>query len=127
MNDVPTYRVVATVVSEYLANQSQPDNNQYVFAYHVTIENKGNIPSQLISRHWIITDGNKNVEEVVGEGVVGEKPLIHPGQRYQYSSGAILRTPVGTMHGSFQFVAADGKAFEADIAPFTLAYPRALN
>ena len=121
------YEIVVKVLSEYLSDQSEPEDEHFVFAYHVMIENRGSLPAQLISRHWIITDGDQKVEEVMGEGVVGEKPLIPPGETFQYTSGAVIRTPVGAMHGSYRLVAADGTTFDASIPPFTLALPKFLH
>ena len=115
------------VESEYIPGQSNSDANRYVFAYHVTIENHGTIPAQLLSRHWIITDGNEKVQEVKGEGVIGEQPTIMPGESYQYSSGTVLQTPVGSMHGSYSMIDATGVEFDADIPVFTLASPSALH
>ena len=119
--------IKVNVVSEYLSAESQPEENRYVFAYHVEISNTGDEPAQLISRHWIITDGDEKVQEVKGEGVIGEKPLIKPGDAYQYSSGTILETPVGSMRGSYQMQADDGSYFDAPIPAFTLANPSSLN
>ncbi len=111
------------VETQFIDGQSDPDSKRFVFAYTVTIHNEGSVPAQLLSRHWIITDANGKEREVHGAGVVGEKPSILPGQGYQYSSGAVLATPVGTMHGSYQMVSAEGVAFNAAIEPFSLAIP----
>ena len=119
--------IYVDVRSEFVPDQSSADADRYVFAYHVTIENRGQSPAQLISRHWVITDGNQKVQEVRGQGVIGEQPTIMPGERYEYSSGAVLQTPVGSMHGSYQMVDAQGAAFDATIPVFTLALPRALH
>jgi len=113
--------------SEYLADQSNPEAERYVFAYHVVISNDGEEPAKLVSRHWLITDGNNNVEEVKGDGVVGEQPWIAPGESFEYSSGAILKTPFGFMQGSYQMVTEEGSSFDAQIPPFTLARPNAIN
>jgi len=121
------YRIQVFVKPEYLANQSEPDNNRYVFAYHIRILNVGLLAAQLISRHWMITDGNGDVDEVIGEGVVGEQPLIDPGGEHFYSSFCILETPVGMMRGSYQMIASDGSNFEAEIPSFSLAVPNSLN
>ena len=115
------------VISEYVPGQSNSDANRYVFAYHVSIENRGTIPAQLLSRHWIITDGNQKVQEVKGEGVIGEQPTIMPGETYQYSSGTVLQTLVGSMQGSYSMIDATGAEFNANIPVFTLAFPRALH
>lgn len=127
MSDTFTRGVRIVVHPRFVPEQSLPDADQYLFAYHITIRNEGTIPVQLLSRHWIITDGEGNVEEVRGPGVVGYQPLLAPGEEFQYTSGCPLTTPVGTMHGSFQMVAADGDHFDAMIAPFRLAVPTALN
>jgi len=115
------------VESEYVPDQSSLSENRYVFSYHVTIENCGTLPAQLLSRHWIITDGNQKVQEVKGDGVIGEQPTIMPGESYEYSSGAVLQTPVGSMQGSYQMVDATGLHFDAHIPVFTLATPRSLH
>jgi len=121
------YEITVTAESQYLADQSRPDDERYVFAYHITIRNTGSIPAQLISRHWIIKDADGHVQEVRGLGVVGHQPLLQPGESFEYSSGCILTTPVGTMHGSYQMAADDGTQFEAPIAEFALAMPRVLH
>lgn len=127
MNPSEKYRIQVDAVAEYIAPQSDPDENRYVFAYHITVSNTGSEPAKLLSRHWIITDGAGNRQEVRGEGVVGEQPRLAPGEQFRYTSGSVLETPVGTMHGSYQMVADDGHRFDAPIAPFTLAVPRVLN
>lgn len=116
-----------TVVTEYLPHQSKPGNQQYAFAYHISIANLGDEAAQLISRHWIITDGNESRQEVEGAGVVGEQPMISPGETYQYSSGVILETQVGTMSGTYHMVGASGTAFDAPIPVFLLATPHAVH
>ncbi|HCN45487.1 MAG TPA: Co2+/Mg2+ efflux protein ApaG [Pseudomonas sp.] len=123
----PLYQVDVSVVTRFLPEQSQPENDRYAFAYTITVSNNGTLPAKLLSRHWVITHGNGKVEEVRGEGVVGEQPLIEPGQSHTYSSGAVLSCKVGTMQGSYQMFAQDGKRFEAVIAPFRLAVPGALH
>ena len=115
------------VVTSYVEEQSSPPDSRFVFSYTITIRNEGEVAARLLTRHWIITDANGKVQEVVGEGVVGEQPHLHPGQGFRYSSGAILETPVGAMQGSYGMVADDGRHFEAPIAPFTLAMPGLLN
>ncbi|CBL45662.1 ApaG protein [gamma proteobacterium HdN1] len=115
------------VRSEYLAQQSAPDHSRYAFAYHVRIENRGKLGATLLSRHWLITDGNHETQEVRGDGVIGEQPLIPAGQHYEYSSGAMLTTPVGSMTGSYQMRDEAGEKFDARIPIFTLAQPRLLN
>ncbi|MBF1802160.1 Co2+/Mg2+ efflux protein ApaG [Alloalcanivorax profundimaris] len=125
--DENQYRIQVSVETEYLADQSDEENHRWVFAYHIRIRNRGDMTARLLTRHWVITDGEERTREVHGEGVVGEQPSIAPGQEYQYSSGAVLETEVGTMHGSYQMLAEDGTCFEADIPAFTLAVPRALH
>jgi len=115
------------VATSYIDDQSEPDANRYVFAYTITISNNGRIPAKLLSRHWIITDANGKVQEVSGDGVVGEQPHLNPGERFRYSSGAILETPVGAMQGMYRMEADNGSNFDAPIAPFTLAVPGLLN
>lgn len=116
-------RIVVEVTPEYLPGQSEPDNNKFTFAYHIAIRNLGDTTAQLISRHWVITDGNAKVKEVQGPGVVGEKPLIAPGQSFRYSSGVVLDTEVGTMEGSYQMVSDHGETFDAQIPAFLLSVP----
>lgn len=111
----------------YLPEQSDPAQSRYVFAYTITITNRGSVPAQLISRHWIITDAEDKVQEVRGLGVVGEQPRLKPGESFEYTSGTAIATPVGTMRGSYQLVAEDGTRFETPIPPFTLAMPRVLH
>ena len=115
------------VNTHFVDGQSDPEADRFVFAYTITIRNEGSVPTQLMTRHWIITDANGNVREVHGAGVVGEQPNIQPGKDFQYTSGAVLETPVGTMHGSYQMMAADGIAFDAAIEPFSLAIPGVLH
>lgn len=116
-----------SVVPQFLPEQSNPDEDEYVFAYTVTIRNTGEVAAQLVSRHWIITDAEGQVEEVRGAGVVGEQPVLQPGQAFQYTSGCPLPTPVGSMRGSYQCVAEDGTRFEAAIPEFVLSMPRTLH
>lgn len=127
LNPMDKYRIDVSVQSTYIAAQSMPGAGRYVFAYTVTITNAGTQSAKLLTRHWVITDANNKVQEVRGEGVVGEQPHLSPGARYEYTSGTILETPVGSMHGSYQMVADDGVAFDAAIPVFTLATPGALN
>jgi ApaG protein len=122
-----TYQVKVTALPQFVAEQSDPDAERYVFAYTITVENVGTVTAQLISRHWIITDGNSNVQEVRGLGVIGEQPLLKPGEKYEYTSGCQLDTPVGIMRGTYQMMAEDGTAFEAEIPEFTLSIPRVLH
>lgn len=125
MSELP--KIEIQVETRHLAEQSQPERNHYVFAYRVTITNQGEMPAQLISRHWIITDANGETKEVRGEGVVGEQPVLQPGDSYQYTSGSVLETPVGSMHGSYQMIDAEGRAFDATIPPFRLATATVLH
>lgn len=127
MKDSNEYRIdVATDVA-YLAEQSDPEKSQYVFAYTMKVTNTGNVPAKLISRHWIITDADQKVQEVKGLGVVGQQPLLAPGESFEYTSGTSIPTQVGTMRGAYQMVAADGHAFDAEIPQFTLSVPRTLH
>jgi ApaG protein len=121
------YEFSVQVVPRYLPEQSEPDEDRYLFAYTVTIRNTGEVAAQLLSRHWIITDADGQVEEVRGPGVVGEQPTLRPGEAFQYTSGCPLATPVGSMHGTYQCIAEDGTAFEASIPEFVLSAPRALH
>jgi len=121
------YEVVVSSQTQYVAEQSDEQNGRYVFAYTMTIRNTGNIPAQLISRHWVITDGRNQVQEVRGLGVVGAQPLLKPGESFEYTSGTAIATPVGTMRGSYQMVAEDGTQFNAPIPEFTLSVPRVLH
>ncbi|VXB46556.1 Co2+/Mg2+ efflux protein ApaG [Pseudomonas sp. 8O] len=123
----PRYQIDVSVTTRYLAAQSQPEQNRYAFSYTVTIANNGELPAQLLSRHWIITDGDGRVQEVRGAGVIGQQPHIEPGASHTYSSGTVMATQVGTMQGSYQMLAEDGKRFDATIAPFRLAVPGALH
>jgi ApaG protein len=115
------------VVTAYVEEQSNPGDGRFVFSYTITIRNEGEVPAKLLTRHWIITDANGKVQEVNGEGVVGEQPYLQPGEGFRYSSGAILETPVGAMQGSYRMVADDGRHFDAPIAPFRLAMPGLLH
>jgi ApaG protein len=115
-----TYKFEVSVTSQYIAEQSDPQDDSYAFAYTITVNNAGSVPAQLISRHWVIIDASGHTEEVKGLGVVGHQPLLKPGESFQYSSGCRLRTPTGTMHGSYFCVAEDGERFEAPVALFVL-------
>ena len=123
----PRYQIRVSVQSEFLPQQSDEDNQRFAYAYHVTIRNEGDQPARLLTRHWVITDSEERTQEVHGEGVVGEQPHLSPGQEYQYTSGAVLETQVGTMHGSYQMLAEDGTCFDAEIPPFRLAPPYTLH
>ena len=121
------HKIRVDVDTSYLEDQSDPKERRYVFSYTITIRNEGSVPARLLTRHWIITDSNGKVQEVRGEGVVGEQPYLKPGQGFRYSSGAVLETPVGAMQGSYQMVADDGEQFDAPISPFRLAMPGLLH
>ena len=127
MGESRKYDVTVAVKSAYLAEQSDPARNHYVFAYTITITNTGTVAAQLVSRHWIITDAEQQVQEVKGLGVVGQQPLLQPGESFEYTSGTSLPTAVGTMRGTYQLVAGDGKTFDAEIPLFTLSMPRVLH
>lgn len=122
-----TSLIKVEAASRFLDDQSVPDDNRFVFAYTIRIRNAGPATAQLIARHWLITDSNGKVQEVHGEGVVGEQPLLRPGEEFQYTSGAVLETSVGIMQGSYEMVCEDGTRFQAPIAPFTLSVPRTLH
>ena len=121
------YTIVVDAVTQYLADQSDEAAGRYVFAYTITLRNTGTVPAQLISRHWVITDAQGLVQEVRGLGVVGSQPTLQPGEKFEYTSGASIATPVGTMRGTYQMMAADGTRFEATIPQFTLSVPRVLH
>ena len=121
------YVIVVAARTVFIPDQSDLENSRYVFAYTITITNNGTVPAQLVSRHWIITDANNQVQEVRGQGVVGEQPLLRPSESFQYTSGTAIATPVGTMRGSYQMVAEDGVQFDAAIPEFTLSMPRVLH
>ena len=127
MADSKRYEIEVSAKPAYLADQSDPAKNQYVFAYTITITNTGTVTAQLISRHWYITDGDHRVQEVKGLGVIGQQPVLKPGEKFEYTSGASLPTPVGTMRGTYQMVAEDGHTFDAAIPSFTLSVPRTLH
>ena len=121
------YEISVSTRTQYLADQSDEEAGRYVFAYTITIRNTGSIAAQLISRHWVITDAESQVQEVRGLGVVGEQPLIRPGEAYEYTSGTAIATQVGTMRGAYQMIAEDGTRFDAAIPEFTLSVPRVLH
>jgi ApaG protein len=127
MNEKSPYTIHVQVQTRFIPDQSVPGENRYVFAYTITLHNDGMVPARLLTRHWVITDANGKIEEVNGEGVVGEQPWMRPGDDFEYTSGAVLETAVGTMHGSYQMVADDGTRFEAPIPAFTLSIPRTLH
>ena len=119
--------ITVTARTVFIPDQSDEGNARYVFAYTITITNTGSVAAQLLSRHWIITDANNQVQEVRGQGVVGEQPRLLPNESFQYTSGTAIATPVGSMRGSYQMVAEDGMRFEAPIPEFTLSMPRVLH
>lgn len=121
------YQFNIDVDTRFLDDQSAPEEDRYVFAYTIHIRNQGRVPARLLGRHWLITDGNGKVREVVGEGVVGEQPWLRPGEGFQYTSGAVLETDIGTMRGSYDVLADDGTRFAAPIPAFTLSIPRTLH
>ena len=123
----PPHKIRVDVETSYLDEQSDPREGRYVFAYTITIRNEGQVPARLLTRHWLITDANGKVEEVHGDGVVGEQPYLKPGQGFRYSSGAVLETPVGSMQGRYEMLGDDGAQFDAPIEPFRLAMPGILQ
>ena len=127
MAESKRYEVTVEPVARFLADQSDPAKDQYVFTYTIKITNTGDVAAQLLSRHWIITDADLKVQEVKGLDVVGQQPVLKPGESFEYTSGASIPTNVGTMRGTYQMMAADGKAFDAPIPLFTLSVPRTLH
>ena len=127
MNEATLNNIQVDVETRYVEEQSNPEQNYYVFAYTITIRNKGRQAAQLLTRHWVITDSNQKVQEVRGDGVVGEQPLLKPGEQFVYTSGTMLETSVGTMKGSYQMLADDGSRFDAEIDEFVLSTPRVLH
>ena len=121
------YNITIEVETTYVREQSLPEQNRFLFAYTITITNTGSIPVQLLSRHWIITDANNKVQEVRGDGVVGEQPHLTPGESFRYTSAAMLETPVGCMQGEYQMIADDGVEFEAEIPAFNLSTPHTIH
>jgi ApaG protein len=127
MEETADYSLEIQIATRFLDDESAPEDDRYVFAYTIRIRNLGRLPAQLVARHWLITDGNGRVEEVRGDGVVGEQPRLEPGEQYTYTSGAVLPTSVGTMQGSYDMLGDDGTRFDAPIPPFTLSVPRTLH
>jgi ApaG protein len=121
------HRIKVDVQTSYLSDQSDPDEPRFVFSYTITIRNEGEHAARLLRRHWLITDANGKVQEIQGDGVVGEQPHLDPGQGFRYSSACIIETPVGVMQGSYQMLADDGQSFDARVAPFRLAMPGVLQ
>ncbi|MDP2431505.1 MAG: Co2+/Mg2+ efflux protein ApaG [Pseudomonadota bacterium] len=121
------YHITVTTRTQFIPEQSDESAERFVFAYTITIANSGQIPAQLISRHWVITDAHEKVQEGRGLGVVGEQPLLKPGEQFEYTSGTAIATPVGAMKGSYQMVAEDGSQFEAEVSEFILSVPRVLH
>ncbi|MCP4766132.1 MAG: Co2+/Mg2+ efflux protein ApaG [Gammaproteobacteria bacterium] len=127
MNEIDLNNIRVDVETRYIEDQSNPEQNYYVFAYTITIQNKGRQSAQLLTRHWVITDSNQKIQEVRGDGVVGEQPLLKPGEQFVYTSGTMLETEIGTMKGSYQMLADDGSQFDATIDEFVLSTPRVLH
>ena len=127
MNEIKPYDIRISVKTEFLPSESDEEHERYVFAYTITVENHGSQPAKLLSRHWIITDSESRVQEVKGEGVIGEQPRLQHGESFSYTSGTMIETPVGSMQGSYQMIADDDHQFDAVIAPFTLAMPGMLH
>jgi len=127
MSESDTRPIEIGVETRYVEEQSDPDSDRYVFAYTITISNTGAEPAKLLNRHWVITDANGKVQEVRGQGVVGEQPHLEPGEQFQYTSGTVIETPVGTMEGEYEMVTDRGDAFVAPIGRFTLSIPRTLH
>jgi ApaG protein len=127
MPDPDKYRIEISPRPRFIPEQSNPEDGRFVFAYTIAIRNVGSVPAQLLSRHWVITDANNEVQEVRGLGVVGEQPLLQPGESFEYTSGCALATSVGTMKGSYRMVAGDGTHFDAMVPEFVLAAPRVLH
>jgi ApaG protein len=121
------HHIRVEVETAYLEEQSEPRDRRFVFSYTITIHNEGEVAARLLTRHWIITDADGRVQEVRGDGVVGEKPLLKPGQAFEYTSWCMLATPHGSMRGTYQMVRPTGEAFDAQVAPFALALPYSLN
>lgn len=127
MNEAELNNIRVDVETRYIEDQSNPEQNYYVFAYTITIQNHGRQSAKLLTRHWVITDSNQKVQEVRGDGVVGEQPMLKPGEKFVYTSGTMLETAVGTMKGSYQMQADDGSHFDANIDEFVLSTPRVLH
>ncbi len=120
-------KIIVSAKPQYIEEQSSPEDERYVFSYTITITNNGTVPAKLLSRHWLITDANGKVQEVNGEGVIGEQPHLKPGESFRYTSGAMIETPVAVMQGKYTLVSDEGTQFKADIPQFTLSIPRVLH
>ena len=127
MEPAKRYQITVKTRTTFVPEQSDEGENRFVFAYTITITNTGNVPAKLLSRHWVITDADNQVQEVRGMGVVGEQPFLQPEESFEYTSGAAIATPVGTMRGAYQMVAADGTTFDAPVPEFMLSMPRVLH
>jgi len=127
MSQYDTHKLEVGVETTYIDDQSDPDADRYVFAYTITISNTGSTPAKLLNRHWLITDANGKIQEVRGEGVVGEQPHLKPGEVFRYTSGTVIETPVGTMEGEYEMLGDDGQAFLAPVDRFSLSVPRVLH
>jgi ApaG protein len=127
MAEQKKYDITVVPRAFYIEEQSDPERNHYVFAYTISITNTGSVAAQIVSRHWIITDADNQVHEVKGLGVIGQQPTLQPGEHFEYTSGSAIATMVGTMRGTYQMLAEDGKQFDADIPEFTLSVPRVLH
>tara|TARA_B100000586_G_C19690634_1_gene253362 strand:+ start:52 stop:435 length:384 start_codon:yes stop_codon:yes gene_type:complete len=127
MEDLENHSIVVNVQTVFVEAQSEPEEARYVFAYTIKITNEGAQPAKLLTRHWIITDSNGKVQEVKGEGVIGQQPYLQPGEFFQYTSGTVIETPVGSMQGSYQMLSDDGSHFDAKILPFSLSVPKMLH
>lgn len=127
MTEIKQYDIRVSVKTEYLPSESDEDNNRFVFAYTITVENHGSEAAKLLSRHWIITDAESRIQEVKGKGVIGEQPYLKEGESFSYTSGTMIETKVGSMQGSYQMIADDSHTFDAIVAPFTLAIPGILH
>ena len=125
--EAPEHRIRVDVETNFVDEQSDPRERRFVFSYTITIRNEGKVPARLLTRHWVITDANGTVEEVRGEGVVGKQPNLGPGEKFEYTSWAMLRTPFGTMRGAYRMKGADGREFDAQIQEFALTQPHALH
>ena len=127
MSSETPYAIGIDVATHYLDEESSPEDSRYVFAYTIRIRNQGTLPARLLNRHWVVTDAEGHVEEVHGEGVVGEQPWLRPGDDFEYTSGAVLETDIGVMQGAYDMLADDGTQFATPIPPFTLSIPRTLH